>query len=691
MNAAEGLQTPVQFVKGVGPKRAELFARLGINTVRDLIDFFPRRYQFFGETKKLKDLVDGENATVVVQIDEVSRVLYRRPPRLFAAISDDTDSGTVRWFNCRFLEDKLKEGAWMRVSGKVQFSADGPMFTNPKCEFFESVPGQMDGNYTLPVYPAIPSVAPKTISELVQRTLKEFSRYVEDWFDAESLKARGLLPLTQAYEWIHQPDNTEMWTQARQRLAYDELFFMQLGILLVRRKRLMRDHAIQLPSNDFVDQHIRKRFPFDLTRAQNKVINEIVADLNSPQPMYRLLQGDVGAGKTVVALYAGLVAVANKRQVAIMAPTEILAQQHYQKICKYLAGSRVRTELLVGAMPKAKRTEIIESAARGEVDILIGTQALIQKDVEFVNLALVVIDEQHKFGVAQRMAIKSKGVQPHYLVMTATPIPRTLALTVFGDLQISTIDELPPGRKPIDTRLFPYLMRDQVWEILRKRLSAGEQAFVVYPLLDPSDKIELRSAREEEVYLSQKVFPEFRVGLIHGKMSSDEKNDVMRAFSEKRIDLLVATVVIEVGIDVPDASVLVVEHGDRFGLSQLHQLRGRVGRGGQQAYCLVLSDMKSQLSQERLDVFAKTLDGFKIAEEDLRIRGPGEFFGTAQHGLPELKLADLIEDFMLLTKARQEALELLREDPSLTNMKHQKIRRELIRRLGKKLGLIEAA
>ena len=605
MKTLEGLQTPVQFVKGVGPKRAELFARFGINTVHDLIDFFPRRYHFFGELKKLKDLVEDENATVLVRIDEVSRVLYRRPPRLFAAVSDDTDSGIVRWFNCRFLEEKLKEGQWMRVSGKVQFSADGPMFTNPKCEFFDSVPGDTSGAYTLPVYPAISGVAPKTLSEMIQHVLKDFGRFVDDWFDPASLKNRGLLPLVQAYERIHQPDNMEMWTQARQRLAYDELFFMQLGLLLVRRKRLMLDHAIQLPCNEYIDEHIRNRLPFELTKSQNKVIKEIVADLSSSQPMYRLLQGDVGAGKTVVALYAALVAVANKRQVAIMAPTEILAQQHYQKICKYLAGSRVRTELLVGAMPKSKRTEIIESATQGKVDILIGTQALIQKDVEFANLALVIIDEQHKFGVAQRMAIKSKGIQPHYLVMTATPIPRTLALTVFGDLQISTIDELPPGRKPIQTRLFPYLMRDQVWEILRKRLAAGEQAFVVYPLLDPSDKIELRSAREEEVYLSQKVFPEFRVGLIHGKMSADEKNDIMRAFAEKRIDLLVATVVIEVGIDVPDASVLVVEHGDRFGLSQLHQLRGRVGRGGQQAYCLILSDMKSELSKKRLDVFAK--------------------------------------------------------------------------------------
>jgi ATP-dependent DNA helicase RecG len=691
MKYSEGLDTPVQFVKGVGPKRAELFALCGIESVRDLIDYFPRRYQFFGEVKKLKELTEGETATVVVRIDEVSHVFFRKPARSFAAISDETDSGTVRWFNCRFLEDKLKEGQWMRVSGKVQFSAEGPMFTNPKCDFFDSVPGDMSGSYTLPVYPAIPRVAPGTLAEMIQRTLATYQSHIEDWFDADSLTERGLLPLRQAYEWIHQPEVIEHWTQARQRLAYDELFFMQMGMLLARRKRQMQNGAVKLGCNEQIDDHIRRRFPFELTKAQNHVVAEIAADLNSHQPMYRLLQGDVGSGKTVVALYAALVAVANRRQVAIMAPTEILAHQHYEKICKYLGGSRVRTELLVGGMPKKRRTEIIDAATRGEVDILIGTQALIQKDVEFARLGLVVIDEQHKFGVAQRMAIKSKGVQPHYLIMTATPIPRTLSLTIFGDLQISTIDELPPGRKPIETTLHPYLMREAVWEFLRKRLANGEQAFVVYPLLDPSDKLELRSAKEEEKILSETIFPEFNVGLIHGKMKGDEKKEVMRAFAAKEIDLLVATIVIEVGIDVPDASVLVVEHGERFGLSQLHQLRGRVGRGGQQAYCMILAEMKGELSQRRLDVFAKTLDGFKIAEEDLRIRGPGEFFGTAQHGIPELKLADLIDDYMLLVKARQEAQQILAQDPNLEWPQHKKLRRELVRRLGKKLGFIEAA
>jgi len=688
---AEELDTPVQFVKGVGPKRASLFSKIGINTVRDLLDFFPRRYQFFGQVKKLGDLTEGETATVLAKIDHVDHRFYRYPPRSFAYISDDSDSGVVRWFNSRFLSGKLQPEQWIRVSGKVVESADGPMFTNPEFELFDSAPGDLESSFTRPVYPAIANVPPKTFAELVQTALAVYGKAIEDWFDNGVLGERGLISLKEAYAWIHKPEEEEHWTQARKRLAYDELFFMQLGILLARRQRAGADGAVRLTSSEQIDVHIRRRFPFELTAAQNRAVREIVADLNSNQQMYRLLQGDVGAGKTVVALYAALVAVANRRQVAIMAPTEILAQQHYEKICKYLNNSRVRTEILVGGTQKSVRDQIISDTAGGKVDILIGTQALIQKDVEFDNLGLVIIDEQHKFGVAQRAAIKSKGARPHYLVMTATPIPRTLALTVFGDLQVSTIDELPPGRQPIKTTLHPYLMRDQVWESVREILKKGQQAFVVYPLLDPSDKLELNSARAEEKTLAEKIFPEFRVGLIHGRMKGDEKNQIMQSFSRKEIHLLVATVVIEVGIDVPDASVLVIEHGERFGLSQLHQLRGRIGRGGQQAYCMVLADMKSELSQKRLEVFSQTNDGFKIAEEDLRIRGPGEFFGTAQHGLPELKLADLIDDFELLVQARKDAQEILANDGLLVAVRNRRVRAELIRRFGEKLGLIEAA
>jgi len=688
---AEELDTPVQFVKGVGPKRAKLLEQVGIGTVRDLLDFFPRRYHFFGHVRKLGDLAEGETATVMVQVDRVLHRFRRYPPMSLAYVSDDTDSGVVRWFHSKYLGRTLHEGMFLRCSGKVAESADGPMMTNPECEFFESAPGDLANSYTRPVYPAVDGVAPRTLSDLVRTALEKYESYIEDWFDPATLKERGLAGLREAYGEIHRPEEEQHWTTARTRLAYDELFFMQLGILLTRLRRDQTGGAAKLAATDEIDRHIRRRFPFTLTGAQDRVIHEIVADLNSDRPMYRLLQGDVGSGKTVVAVYAALVAIANHRQAAIMAPTEILARQHYEKIAGYLAGSRVRTQLLIGGLPTGQRQEILDQTARGEIDLLIGTQALIQKDVEFTNLGLVIVDEQHKFGVAQRAAIQSKGARPHYLIMTATPIPRTLALTVFGDLQISTIDELPPGRKPVETRLYTPLQRSEVWEFVRDRLRHGDQGFVVYPLLDPSDKTELRSATAEEKTLSEKVFPEFHVGLIHGRMPPEEKAEVMRAFGAHEIDLLVATVVIEVGIDVPDAAVLVVEHGDRFGLSQLHQLRGRIGRGGQQAWCLILSDPKSETAQKRLEVFAKTTDGFRIAEEDLRIRGPGEFFGTAQHGLPELKLADLIEDFKLLIQARKDAQQILGQDPDLAWIKHQRIKVELLRRLGQKLGLIEAA
>jgi ATP-dependent DNA helicase RecG len=526
---------------------------------------------------------------------------------------------------------------------------------------------------------------------MVQNALADYSEFIDDWFDPIHLKKRDIPELRRSYEWIHQPENLDHWSKARRRFAYDELFFMQMGFLLSRQIRKEQSTSVRFSRTSEIDDHIRKRFPFSLTNAQNKVIEEVIADMNSNQPMYRLVQGDVGCGKTVVAVYAALVAVANKRQVAIMAPTEILAEQHYKKISRYLENSRVNVRLLTGGISSADKKNILENSAKGTIDILIGTHAIIQKNVEFARLGLVIIDEQHKFGVAQRFAIKSKGVHPHYLVMTATPIPRTMAMTIFGDLEISIIDSLPPGRIPPITRAYTYQKRNEIWEFVRKILSGGDQGFVVYPLLDPSDSLELNSAREEEKILSEKIFPEFRVALIHGKMKSDEKIKIMSDFAAKKINLLVATVVIEVGIDIPDAAVLVIEHGERFGLSQLHQLRGRIGRGGQQGYCLVLTDPKTEEARKRIRVFTSTCDGFKIAEEDLRIRGPGEFFGTAQHGLTELKVTDLIEDYPLLVQAKRDVETILKEDPALTWQKNRKLRMELKKRLGDKLKLIEAA
>ncbi len=689
MNYPDGLDTNIRFSKGVGPQRAKLFERVGIYTVGQLIDFFPSRYRFFGRVKKIADLKPHQDAVIIGRVESV-QWQYGRRSRVIIDISDDSGWTTIRWFNSNYLSGKLKVGQWIKVAGRVSYSLDDTVFTNPKIQFLTSPEDDSDEINTQPVYPTIKGIYPRTVAYIVGRVLEDFEEYIEEWHSSELLRKNHLLNIREAYKLIHKPANHKQAEKARLRFAYDELFFMQLGILLSRRKRQITGKSVKLPCGDKIDTHIRRRFPFPLTDSQDKVIREIVSDMNSTRPMYRLLQGDVGAGKTVVALYAGLVAVANHYQVAIMAPTEILAQQHYQKLCKYLEGSRVKIALLVGGMKKSARDEILREVSEGKIDILIGTHSLIQKDVKFSSLALVIIDEQHKFGVAQRSAIQSKGICPHYLVMTATPIPRSLALTIFGDLQVSTIDKLPPGRKPVKTKLYRQSQINEVWNFVKSKLKAGEQGFIVYPLLNPSDKLELKSAAEQAEYLAKNVFPEFRVELIHGQMKSETKRDIMRKFKEKQIDLLVATVVIEVGIDVPDATVLVIEHSERFGLSQLHQLRGRVGRSGQQGYCLLIADARNKIAKKRLSVFTKTTDGFKIAEEDLRIRGPGEFFGTAQHGLPELKVADLIDDYQLMLIARNDVQKILRDDPHLAKVEHKKLREQLIRRLGDKFKFIDA-
>ncbi len=697
MNYSDGLETDVRFVKGVGPQRAKLLEKAGIRTVRQLIDLFPIRYECFKHIPGIIDLYKlnvGEKAVIVAKIENV-KPIYSRRSRIIAEISDGHNRATVRWFNSMFLLNKLKSGQWAKLIGRVNLSGkDDAILTNPSIQILNS-PCKKEQNQTemqtQPIYPKIKGIFTKTLTKIIYNALENFGKHINEWHSKALLAKNHLINIRQAYTWIHQPADSKQSEQARLRFAYDELFFMQMGILLSRRKRQYLEKSPKLICNDKIDTHIRRRFPFELTESQDNVIKEIISDMNSDRPMYRLLQGDVGAGKTVVALYAALVAVANRKQVAIMAPTEILANQHYQKVCKYLEKSNVKIALLVGATKPSERKKTLEKTAQGEIDILIGTHSLIQKDVKFASLGLVIIDEQHKFGVAQRLAMQTKGFCPHYLIMTATPIPRSLALTIFGDLQISVIDKLPPGRKPTITKLFKESQINNVWNFVRKRLQNKEQGFVVYPLLNPSDKSELKSATRQAKYLAQEIFPEFQVELIHGQLKSSEKKEIMKRFAEKKCDLLVATVVIEVGIDVPDASVLVIEHAERFGLSQLHQLRGRVGRNGQQGYCLLVANIRNEYAQKRLNIFTKTTDGFKIAEEDLRLRGPGEFFGTAQHGLPELKIANLIDDYQLMLIARNDVKNILRKDPALIKPENRKLREELIYRLGDKFQFIDAA
>jgi ATP-dependent DNA helicase RecG len=489
---------------------------------------------------------------------------------------------------------------------------------------------------------------------------------------------------------MHRPEDQDQWKRARRRMAYDECFLMQLGMALMRMREVSRP-AWPLKCTEAIDRRIRARFPFPLTDAQDRAVAEIVGDLSAEKPMNRLLQGDVGSGKTVVALYAALTAVANRKQVSIMAPTEILARQHYRKIVDYLEGSRVRVELLVGGMKPAERKRIINGLAEGNIDIVVGTHALISEGVRFANLALTILDEQHKFGVQQRTSMRGKGFAPHYLVMTATPIPRTLAMTVFGDLDVSVIDELPPGRGTTETRTATMDKLPEVYEHVREKLDAGQQAYFIYPLVTASAESDLTAAEDAYHELDDGPFADYGVGMIHGQMKADRKQTVMAGFRDGRVQVLVASVVVEVGLDVASANVMVILHAERFGLAQLHQLRGRIGRGKEDAVCILVAEPGNEVAQRRLDVLTETQDGFKVAEEDLKIRGPGEFFGTKQHGLPELKVADLIEDFELLRLARRDAFHLVAADPDLSQPGHQTVRREVLKVYGQRLGLLAGA
>ena len=533
---------------------------------------------------------------------------------------------------------------------------------------------------------AVASFGIGTTEFVIMGLLPEVGQLAPCWFDEAYLRQRELMDRPAAIAAMHRPEDKDRWAAARRRMAYDEFFLMQLGIGMQRMRTISRP-AFPLPLSEEIDRRIRARLPFTLTAAQDRCVKEIAADLARARPMNRLLQGDVGSGKTVVSVYAALLAVAHHKQAAIMAPTEILARQHYRKICQYLEGSKVRVALLVGGQKTAERQEILDALAAGTINMVVGTHALISQDVQFAHLGLIVVDEQHKFGVRQRTGFRAKGHAPHCLVMTATPIPRTLSLTVFGDLDVSVIDQLPPGRGTVQTRSVGHARLREVFELVRKYVQAGQQAYFVYPLVSCSEKVQLTAAKDAYTHLA-KIYPEYQIGLIHGQMSTAEQQSVMGLFAANEIHILVASTVVEVGLDVPNANIMVVTHADRFGLAQLHQLRGRIGRGSADALCVLVAGGKSVIAAERLRVLTETSDGFKIAEADLRLRGPGEFFGTRQHGLPELKVGDLLEDYDLLRMARRDAFEILDHDPDLSLPGHHAFRSEMLKLYGDRLGLV---
>lgn len=686
----------VQFIKGVGPQRQKLLHKIGVRSVGDLLYYFPRSYEDRSQVRPISELRRGERATIRARVERVE-VFRVGPWRTMAHVHFRDQTGTIVavWFRTRYFRpERFSAGKEMYVSGRVVYyeKARRLQFVSPQCEPTEPEPGQAAfGASIVPVYPLREELSQWLLRRIMRQAVTDYADALPERLPEAIRRERRLLPVAEAVRNIHFPQSAAAAAAARRRLVYEEFFFLQLALAL-RRQGIQQAPGYAFVVTPKIDQRIRALFPFTLTRAQEKAIAEIAADMQRPVPMNRLLQGDVGSGKTVVALYALLVAVANRKQAAIMAPTEILAEQHYERFRQYLAKSRVRMALLRGGASRAERRELLRRIANGDVDLTVGTHALIEEDVGFERLGAVVVDEQHKFGVMQRFRLPLKGKRPHVLVMTATPIPRTLALTVFGDLDVSTLDEMPPGRRPPTTRWVRRSDVPKMWEFVRERLRLGEQAFVVYPLVEESDALmNMRAATQQVQYLQEQVFPEFNVGLLHGRMSAEEKQAVMERFRASGIQVLVATIVVEVGIDVPNATVMVVEHAEQFGLATLHQLRGRIGRGDKPAWFFLLGEPKSEEAHMRLRVIASTNDGFRIAEEDLRLRGPGEFLGTRQHGLPEWSLADPAQDYPLLRLARADAFQLVAQDGSLSRPEHASLREWFNAHYGDRARLIEVA
>ncbi len=697
------LKSSVQYLKGVGPKLARRFAQKGVHTVEDLLYFLPKGYEDRRAFVPIKDLRLGEGGLVKAEVVMSGEVGFKTRKVYEVVVSDGTGLLVLKWFNYRekLMKEFFKPGRTVVVYGTVSQFGGRYEMVHPEVEDPDDPNLELHIGRILPVYPSVEGVSPKVIRKVVAQAVKDYAPKLESFIPKRVLRRRRLLPLSKAIEALHfPPKNADISLLNSERsiyhrsLAFDEFFFLELALGL-RKAKTKLSRGIAFKTDSPLAEEFVKKLPFELTEAQKRVLSEIKRDMEKPVPMNRLLQGDVGCGKTVVAFISALIAIDNGYQAALMVPTEILAEQHYANFKEVCGLAGVSAALLVGGLPPSRKKEVKHAISLGHIQFVIGTHALFQEDVEFKKLGFVIIDEQHRFGVLQRAALreKAKGVSPDTLVMTATPIPRTLALTIYGDLDVSVIDELPKGRKPVKTELFSEKQRPLVYEKVRKELKKGHRAYVVLPLIEGSEKLDLRSVKETAEQLSKEVFPDYGVGLLHGRMPSSEKERIMREFKNGNIQVLVSTTVIEVGVDVPEATVMVVEHAERFGLSQLHQLRGRVGRGTAQSYCfLVAYDVKpGSEAWRRLKVLTETNDGFRIAEEDLKIRGPGEFLGTRQHGYLGFRRADLVRDYDMLLVARQEAFQILEEDPGLERPEHQLLKEVLVERWAERLKLSEVA
>jgi len=696
------VDAPVNRLRGVDTKLTARLKRLDVETIRDLLYLFPRRHEDYSTAVKISELSPGEECTVVATIWEAREVAKgpkggRRDTE--AVLSDETGNLKVIWFGQRYLARSLKPGSQIAISGKASVFRGQLVFENPEHEMLDASGSGAHTGRLVPIYPLTEGLTRRNMRRLTWQTVQNWVGGLEDALPDDILARTELMPLLDAVYQAHYPKEMETWELARRRLAFDELFTLQLAVLARRRMQHDNIKGIEIIAPANVIDGFYQTLPFPLTKAQRRCIQEIEADFRAgTPPMSRLLQGEVGSGKTVVALSALLSAAAAGYQGAMMVPTEVLAEQHFQSIGNLLSGLArpvqephllsvyldhmdrpVSIGLLTGSSRAPVKRELTKMAADGTLDILVGTQALIQEGISLPRLALAVADEQHRFGVMQRSALQERGQDnPHTLIMSATPIPRTLSLTLFGDLDISTIDEMPAGRQEVATRRLEPEQRDTAYGFIRRQVEEGRQAFVVCPLVDESETIESKAATEEYQRLSQDIFPDLSLGLLHGRMPGKEKDKVMRQFRDGELDILVSTPVVEVGIDVANATVMMIDGADRFGLAQLHQFRGRVGRGEHKGYCILMSDTVSETAKERLSALARIQDGFKLAEVDLELRGPGDFFGTRQSGLPSLKMAHLT-DLELLEMARNEATKLMEDDPDLKQPDHAGIAAQVAR------------
>ncbi|WP_418790117.1 ATP-dependent DNA helicase RecG [Phosphitispora sp. TUW77] len=663
----------LQSLRSVGPNRARLLNNLGINSVEELLYHFPRKYEDRSLLKKICQLRDGENETMFGTVTNVGDIRPRRGMTITkAALYDGEATAYAVWFNQPYIKKQLKTGTKIIVSGKVDLKYGNIQLS---VSDFEIIGNEepVYGAGIVPVYPATEGLPNRTLRSIIKYALDQYMDSVEEFLPPDVLKKYNLLPIGQAIFAMHFPRKLDDVQKARRRLVFEELYVLQTGICMLRGT-VFESLGICHKKNGPLTADFMKRLPFKMTQAQERVFQEVSRDMESTKTMNRLIQGDVGSGKTVVAAAALVKTVESGYQGVMMAPTEILAVQHAEGLMELLGPLGVQIALLTGNMGKKEKEGIVQNIREGRIDVVVGTHALIQDEVIFQKLGLAVTDEQHRFGVKQRAKLKEKGQNPDILVMTATPIPRTLALTVYGDLDMSVIDELPPGRSEVKTYWISEAGKQRVYSFIREQVRQGRQVYYVCPLVEESDKIDISAAFELADKLQTDIFQDLKVGLIYGRLKQNEKDNIMKAFKNGNINILVATTVIEVGINVPNATVMVIENADRFGLAQLHQLRGRVGRGTYQSYCILIANPTSAEGKARINIMTRTNDGFLIADEDLKLRGPGEFFGTRQSGMPDLKIADIIRDIKVLKIAREEAEALLLRDPHLVLPENVKLR-----------------